>query len=393
MSRSMCPLVLGLAFALGVAGPACAQSPAAKATEASPPDAAALHRAAQAWLEKAKEQGFSGAVLVADGRNVLFEGQAGLADPASGAIVGPDTRFNLASTGKLFTTIAVLQLHERGKLDLDAPIGRYLPEWPVRSVREQVTARQLLTHTSGLGAFWGEDFKARRQSLHQLRDYVPLLAVEPAFKPGTAFNYSNSGFMLLGLLVEAVSGQSYYDYVAQHVFAPAGMRDTGYYAIDGRAEHAAVPHRGGTGADRDAPILPLPEPRGAAAGGGYSTARDLLRFHRALLDGRLLGASESALLFAPVELPPGTRAPPHGLGVLRYAAGGDVAYGHPGGAPGIGVDFRGLRDSGFAVVVMSNSEQPRTMSLVPDLLAALSTAGGPDLRLPRRGPPTPAPAR
>ena len=393
MSRSIRSLALGLALALGVAGPVCGYAPGITAVQLSPSEAAAVQRAAQAWLEKAKAQGFSGTVLVADGRNVLFEGQAGLADPDTGAAIAPDTRFNLASTGKLFTTIAVLQLHERGKLDLDAPIGRYLPDWPVQSVREQVTARQLLMHTSGLGAFWGPDFKARRQSLHQLRDYIPLLAAEPEFEPGTAFRYSNSGFMLLGLLVESVSGQSYYDYVAQHVFAPAGMRDTGYYAIDGRAERAAVPHRGGTGQDRDAPILPLPEPRGAAAGGGYSTARDLLRFHRALLDGRLLGPKAMALLFAPVELPPGTRAPPHGLGVLRYEADGDVAYSHPGGAPGIGVDFRGMRASGFAVVVMSNSEQPRTMSLVPELLAAISDAGGPDLRLPRRDAPMPAPAR
>lgn len=393
MPRPIRPLALGLALALGIAGPLHGQAPDTSRPALSTVDAAVVQRAVQAWLEKARGQGFSGTVLVADGTNVLFEGHAGLADPATGAAIGPDTRFNLASTGKLFTTVAVLQLHERGKLDLDAPIGRYLPDWPVQGVREQVTARQLLMHTSGLGAFWGPDFEARRRSLRQLRDYIPLLAVEPGFKPGTAFRYSNNGFMLLGLLVEAVSGQSYYDYVAQHVLAPAGMRNTGYYDIDGRAERAAVPHRGGTGADRDTPILPLPEPRGAAAGGGYSTARDLLRFHRALLGGRLLGSKEMALLFAPVELPPGTRAPPHGLGVLRYEAGGDVAYGHPGGAPGIGVDFRGLRDSGFAVVVMSNSEQPRTMSLVPDLLSAISEAGGPDLRLPRRDASTPHPGR
>lgn len=393
MPRIVSPLAVGLAFALGMAGTACGKAPDVPAATAPSPDRAALNHAVQDWLEQAKAQGFSGTVLVADREKVLFEGHAGQADAASGAPVTRDTRFNLASTGKLFTTVAVLQLHERDKLDLDAPIGRYLPDWPVQRVREQVTARQLLMHTSGLGAFWGPDFDARRPSLHTLRDYVPLLAVEPEFTPGTAFRYSNSGFLLLGLLVEAVSGQSYYDYVAQHVFVPAGMRDTGYYAMDGRTGRAAVPHRGGTGADRDTPLLPLPEPRGAAAGGGYSTAHDLLRFHRALIDGRLLGTKEMEVLFAPVELPPGTRAPPHGLGMLRYAAGNDIVYGHPGGAPGINVDFRGLRGNGFAVVVMSNSEQPRTMPLMPGLFAAIKDAGGPDLRPPRREGPASPPAR
>jgi CubicO group peptidase (beta-lactamase class C family) len=249
----------------------------------------------------------------------------------------------------------------------------------VKQVRDEVTLRQLLMHTSGLKSYWGADFAARRATLRTLADYRPLLATEPAFAPGSQWSYSNIGFQLLGLLVEAASGESYYDYVAAPSFRPAGTRDTGYFDRDGQAPRVAVPRRGGTGPDHD-DTLPVPEPRGGAAGGGYSTPRDLLRFHRALTGGVLLDARHLELLFAPVALPAGTRAPPHGLGMLRYAVGDDIGYGHPGGAPGVGVDFRGLRRAGWTVIVMSNSDAPRTMPLAGELLELVHQAGGPDLR-------------
>lgn len=376
------PLLLGLA---AIASPLPASADAAP-SHAAQVDRVALTTALERQLDAAHAKGFSGSVLVADGDDVLFERQYGIADPASGTPVTSDTRFNLASTGKMFTAVAVLQLVQAGRLDLDAPVGQYLPDWPVHAVRERVTLRQLLTHTSGLGSFWGDAFQARRATLRRLDDYRPLLATEPAFGPGSAWAYSNAGFQLLGLVVEAASGQSYYDYVGTHVFAPAGMRDTGFFDMDGVATRVAQPRIGGTGADRDR-VLPMPEPRGGAAGGGYSTPRDLLRFHRALTRGMLLDAKHLALLLAPVELPAGTRAPPHGLGLLRYAVGDDVGYGHPGGAASVGVDFRALRDAGWAVVVMSNSGEPRTMPLSGALLSTIAAQGGPDLRFPM--PPAP----
>lgn len=346
--------------------------------------AATLESLLAARLEQAAAAGFSGSVLVADGERVVFERTYGVADPASGAAVRADTRFNLASAGKLFTTVAIMQLVQQGKLDLDAPVGHYLRDWPVPTVRDRVTARQLLMHTSGLASFWGPAFEASRARLQRLADYRPLLLDEPDFEPGSAWQYSNTGYLLLGLLIEAVSGEDYYRYIADHVFAPAGMLDSGYFAVDGVADRVARPHAGGTGRGRDH-ILGMPEPRGGAAGGGYSTPRDLLRFQRAIAGGVLLEAKTRALLFAPVMLPAGTRAPPHGLGILRYEVGDDLAWGHPGGAPGVGVEFWSLRDSGWTVVVMSNSDQPRSMPLVNDLFEVILAHGGPDLRRPMRG--------
>ena len=317
-------------------------------------------------LDTAQKDGFSGAVLVADGNDIVYTRNIG-------KDIDDRTRFNLASSGKMFTAVAILQLVQQGKLDLDAPLGRYLPKWPVATVREKVTARQLLMHTSGLGIYWGDAFDKRRAQLHTLSDYQPLLATEPKFAPGTQWSYSNTGFMMLGLLVEAISGEDFYAYIQRHVFAPAGMQDSGYFAVDGIADRVATPHRDGV-------AKKMPEPRGGAAGGGYSTTRDMLRFHRALTSGKLLDAKTTALLFAPVDLPEGTQAPPHGLGMLRFAVGKDVGYGHPGGAPGVGSDFRATRDSGWAMVVFGNNDDVRTMPLADELAGLVADNGGPDLR-------------
>jgi D-alanyl-D-alanine carboxypeptidase len=355
-------------------------------------DPAALAKTLSTRLEAAADAGFSGSVLVADRERILFEKCFGQADPKTGRPVQSDTRFNLASAGKLFTIVAIMQLVEQGRLDLDAPVGRYLSDWPVASVRDQVTARQLLMHTSGLGAYWGGVFEARRSRLRTLSDYLPLLATEPGFAPGSAWQYSNSGYMLLGLLIEAISGEDYYDYVARHVFAPAGMVDSGYFEVDGRADNVATPHVGGTGANHRETFR-MPEPRGGGAGGGYSTPRDLMKFHRALIGGELLSANTLELLFEPVTLPAGTRAPPHGLGILRYAIGSDVAYGHPGGAEGVGVEFRAARGAGLVVIVMSNTNEPRTMPLAFELFGLIAEAGGADLRSTMPSGPRPSSAR
>lgn len=343
------------------------------------PERADLVTALDARMAKAVADGFNGSVLIADGAQIVFERQYGITDPGDPLPITPETAFNLASSGKLYTVVAVMQLVQQGKLDLDAPVGRYLPDWPVAAVRDRVTARQLLLHTSGLGSFWGEEFNAKRAQLQTLRDYLPLLDQEPEFEPGSQWGYSNSGFMLLGLLVEAISGVDFYDYVQAHVFDTAGMRGAGYFAIDGKANGVAVPY---VIEDDSFSRLPMPEPRGGPAGGGYAQPRDWLAFHRALTSGQLLDAKALDLLFAPVQLPAGTRAPPHGLGILRWDVGDDVAYGHPGGAPGVAVDFRATRRSGWAIVLMSNRDRAPLMPLTSELAAIIAGHGGPDLRPP-----------
>lgn len=272
--------IFSLCFLAPFAPLAFAQTPAAPATVSSTLDGAALQRGLDTAFAQARAAGFSGTLLVADRGERVYEAHAGLADREQNVAIDEHTRFNTASNGKLFTTVATLQLVAQKKLDLDASVGTYLPDWPQPAVRDQVTVRQLLSHTSGLGSYFGSPaFRTARASLVDVSAHLPLIQAEtPAFAPGTDWAYSNSGFMLLGRLIEVVSGEDYYTYVQHHVFDPAGMRDSGYFDAAGEAEHVAfgyIPTASGLQDNRN-----TRERRGGPAGGGYTSARDLLRFPR-----------------------------------------------------------------------------------------------------------------
>ena len=181
---------------------------------------------------------------------------------------------------KMFTAVATLQLVEAGKLGLDDPIGKHLPDYPNKEVAEKVTVRHLLTHTGGTGDIFGAVFEQNRLKLRRHGDYVKLYGSNLlGFEPGARFEYSNYGFVLLGAVIEAASGQSYYDYVREHVFRPAGMT---------RRTRCRNPRTSRNGRRDTCGSDPAPwEPntdtlpwRGTAAGGGYSTVGDLMRFAR-----------------------------------------------------------------------------------------------------------------
>ncbi|MDC8013993.1 serine hydrolase domain-containing protein [Tahibacter soli] len=374
------PRLLSALFAVLVAVASPAATPSL--------DAAALRTALDAAVVGARDQGYSGTLLVAQNGKTLYQAFVGKADRERGVDVAADTRFGLASTGKLFTTVSVLQLVEADKLDLDATVGRYLPDWPQADVRDKVTLRHLLTHASGLGSYFNAPgYRDKRAQLLSVADHLPLFANEaPAFAPGSGFAYSNSGFMLLGRIVEVVSGEDYYDYVAKHVFAPAGMRDTGYYGRDGKADKVAVGYLAPTGSETNDGWR---EWRGGPAGGGWSTPADLLRFHDALMRGKLIGEAARARWLTPLATPGEGGLRGSGLGALVLAAGDDVVYGHPGGSPGTASEFWASRDSGLVVVLMSNmapagrgDTPPLAMTVARQVFDAVVAAGGP-----RFGPP------
>ena len=140
---------------------------------------------------------------------------------------------------KMFTAVATLQLVEAGKLALDDPVGKHLRGYPNSEVATKVTVRHLLTHTGGTGDIFGPEYDPNRLQLREHADYVKLYGSRaPNFPPGSRFEYSNYGFVLLGAIIEAVSGESYYDYVREHVFGPAGMTST-----DSLPESVEVPNR------------------------------------------------------------------------------------------------------------------------------------------------------
>jgi CubicO group peptidase (beta-lactamase class C family) len=298
-------------------------------------------------------------VLVARHGKILLQDAWGRADRKTGTPNTSATRFRIGSMNKMFTAVATLQLVEAHKLALDDPIGKHLPDYPNKQVAAKVTVRHLLTHTGGTGDIFGPEFEEHRLELREHRDYLKLYGSRGfTQEPGTRFEYSNYGFVLLGALIEHVSGESYYDYVRDNVFRRAGMRSTGSLP-----ESADVPGRA-VGYMRSSPsggawvpntdTLPW---RGTAAGGGYSTVGDLLRFAQALESGTLISKATLAEAIRPHQQQ-------YGYGFGMQGQGRLGSYGHGGGAPGMNGELRVFPELGYVVVSLSNLDPPAASELV-----------------------------
>jgi CubicO group peptidase (beta-lactamase class C family) len=285
---------------------------------------------------RSKADAFSGVVLVAKGPAVIVHEAYGLVDRARKIPNRRDTMFNLGSINKSFTQVAIHQLEKAGKLSLADTIGKFLPDYPNRQAAEQVTIRHLLTMTSGIGDFFGPRYQATpKERIRILKDYLPLFADLPLeFAPGTGNRYSNGGYVVLGAIIEKASGEDYYSYVREHVFKPAGMLATDSYPRDAATPNLALGYtgQGRSGRERVLNVDTLPG-RGSSAGGGYSTAEDMLRYVRALASGTL---------------------------VLPDLRGG---LGIAGGAPGINAAVEWDSRTGYVVIVMANLDPPAAMQV------------------------------
>ena len=284
---------------------------------------------AQGWQASidslARLNQFSGVVLVARNGVPQFERAYGMADREAGRPNDTATAFNLGSINKFFTQIAIRQLAAAGKLNLDSTLARAWPDYPNRDVASRVTINQILQHRSGIG---GNIFAAppgkTRADVRTLNDYVQLFVNEPLqFEPGSEQRYSNAGYIVLGLLVERLSGEGYYDYVRRHIYEPAGMTRTAAWTVDSLPPNTAIGYT--SDGMRNTTFLPG---RGSSAGGGYSTSHDLLR---------LLNALRAAKIPA---------APPAGM------------VGIAGGAPGLNAAMEGDLDGGYDVIVLANLDPP-----------------------------------
>lgn len=351
MARWLLPALLLLSFPLCAA----ADEPAIERLD----EAAALSGLAIRMEALAEVDQFSGAFLVARHDKVLLQQAHGLADRATETANTLDTKFRYGSAGKMFTAVAVLQLVESGQLSLDGTVDTYLPGYPNRDIATQVTLRHLLTHTGGTGGLDNleTDYAGDRQALRTHADYLELHSARaPAFPAGSKVDYSNYGFVLLGAIVENATGRDYYDVLREKVFAPAGMDSTG-----AEPESAAVPRRavayrakGGEWVDAAA-TLPW---RGTAAGGGYTTVGDLLKFAQALQSGKLLSPAMLALATSP-QMEEGW----YGLGFITVGEGPLRRYGHGGDADGMNADFRVFPESGWVLVSLSNIDPPAAYRL------------------------------
>jgi D-alanyl-D-alanine carboxypeptidase len=306
-----------------------------------------LTAAVRTFLEtQTQADEFSGVVLVAKNGQVLFHEAYGFADRDKKIPNRKDTKFNLGSINKSFTRAAIYQLEKKGKLGLDDRIQRFLPDYPNRQAAESVTIRHLLDMTSGIGDFFGRRYEATpKDKIRTLQDYLPLFADLPLeFEPGTNNRYSNGGYVVLGAIIEKASGMEYYSYVRENIFKPCSMLDTDSYVRDAGVPNLALGYtrEGRSGGGRVLNHATLPG-RGSSAGGGYSTALDMLKYVMALKEGKI---------FLPDIA--------NGLGIA-------------GGAPGINSNVEWDPRRGTIVIVMTNFDPPtagraarRIMSWLPE---------------------------
>jgi CubicO group peptidase (beta-lactamase class C family) len=325
------------------------------------------------FLEKTvAEDKFSGAVLVARDGRPIFKKAYGLANKENAIANNIDTRFDLGSMNKMFTAVAIAQLVERGKLSFTDTVGKILPGYQNKNVADKVTVHHLLTHTSGMGSYFNEQFRAKLNELRTVSDYLPLFVDEPlAFEPGSKWQYSNSGFVLLGLIVEKVSGQSYFDYVKENIFKPAGMTSTDSYERDKPVSNLAIGYtkagedgRLDSAASRRSNSAMRPA-KGSPAGGGYSTVEDLLKFSVALRDYKLLSQKSTELITTgKVEMGPAGSGRKYAYGFGEDSSSGRRIIGHNGGGPGIGANLDIFTEPGYTVIVLGNYDPPAMMPVV-----------------------------
>jgi CubicO group peptidase (beta-lactamase class C family) len=275
---------------------------------------------------------FSGVVMIAKGDEIVFHRPYGYADREARIANNTETKFNLGSINKAFTSLGIRQLAAQGKLSLDDTLKKFLPDYPNREAARKVTVRHLLNMSSGIGDIFGDRYKQTpKESLMTIRDFLPLFADLPlSFEPGTQRQYSNGGYLVLGAIIEEVSGLDYYTYARKNIFDPAGMNDTESYPKAASVANRARGYTRRGGGDSLRTNYDTLPGRGSSGGGGYSTTSDMLRYVEALRQAKICEPDDPAR---------------QGFGV-------------GGGAPGINAAFDWNPESGFVIIVLTNFDPP-----------------------------------
>ena len=303
---------------------------------------------------------FMGTVMVAQDGKVIFSKGYGFANLEWDVPNSPNTKFRLGSITKQFTAACILLLEERGKLKIDDPVKVYMPDAP--AAWDKVTIFNLLTHTSGLPSFTGfPDYASTEAIATTPEKLVARFRDKPLeFQPGEKWNYSNSGYVLLGYLIEKISGQSYSQFVQDNIFTPLGMKDSGYDSnsaiIVHRASGYAPSDKGLINAGYIDMSIPL------SAGALYSTAEDLLRWERGLFGDKLLSAASLQKMTTPFK-------GDYAFGLAVHQASGHKVIEHGGGIEGFNTQLTYYPDDKLTVVVLSNQNTGATGDIASKLAA------------------------
>lgn len=315
----------------------------------------------------AKTGRFSGSILLAADGKILVDNAWGEANRSTGAPNTPATAYDVGSIGKLFTQIAVMQLTEQGKLGLDETIAKYLPDYPNKAVAEKVTIRELLLHTSGIPDFFDRLTPETAPSLKidavvDLKDFLPLFSDKPLeFAPGSSNRYSNSGYIVLGLIVEAVSRENYRDYIQRHILDPAGMTHAGFF------DRAHLPAFVAHSYEDTKDVTNIHPRRGSPAGGLQATASELYRLVEAVDSGKLIKPASINIIRRLMPAPP--NAPPLADSAKL------TSFGIQGGAPGVNSQLAIDPTGRYTRVVLCNAGPPMASTMGATIRAWIKGMG------------------
>lgn len=316
---------------------------------------------AEAYLSAAEKKGnFAGAVLVAQKGKILISKGIGLANFEHDVPNKPNTKFRIGSITKQFTAAAILQLQEQGKLNVQDPISKYVPDSP--ETWKGVTIHHLLTHTSGIPSYTDTPayVKGMREKAKPL-DFIKRFRDLPLeFEPGSKMKYDNSGYFLLGIIIEQASGKSYETYLKENIFNKADMQDSGYDWDTTILKNRAAGYEG-TGKDmRNAAYLDMSQPY--AAGSLYSTVEDLYRWDRALNAEKILAKKSLEAMYTPA-----LNNYAYGWSISKSKEGKTV-IGHGGGINGFNTMITRIPEEDVCVVVLSNVMPPKSGVIATDLV-------------------------
>jgi|TARA_B110001450_G_C17602202_1_gene473480 CubicO group peptidase (beta-lactamase class C family) len=305
------------------------------------------------FLTSLKQDDFSGTILVAHNNKIIEKRAYGLSSIEFNVKNNLETKFNIASITKMFTSVATLQLYEQEKLKLDVPIGKYLPNYPNKLVRDSVTIHQLLSHTSGLNNFYvADEGKMKNLEYKKTSDFVQLFVNDTLLsKPGTKYNYSASGFVILGLIIEKVSGKNYYDYIKDAILKPAEMLNTSELEIDSIVSNKASGYTSMFGENKILKKNDYYLTKASPGGFYYSTITDLFNFSKALRNYKLLKKETTELMFKPKVKGYNTHI---GYGIDVDQRYNQIILGHSGGWYGIHCELMNFKKDNYTVVILSN---------------------------------------
>ena len=288
---------------------------------------------------------FMGSVLVARNGEVLFSKAYGFANLEWNIPNTPDTKFRLGSITKQFTAASILLLEERGKLKVEDPVKKYLPDAP--AAWDKITIFHLLTHTSGIPNFTSfPEYHSMEPFATPVEKIVEHFRDKPLdFQPGEKWSYSNSGYLLLGHLIERITGGTYEKFVQDNIFTPLGMKDSGYDSNSAVIPRRASGYTHDSGGFHNAGFIHMSIPH--AAGALYSTTQDLLRWEQGLFGGKLLSAASLQKMTTPFKMD-------YAFGLAVQTANGRKTIAHGGGIEGFNTYIAYEPADKLEIVVLAN---------------------------------------